>query len=83
MTSGKNLPYLERNHIMPFHLITKQYTPGSGPWVGPIGQKLGHTNFKVIWKGFFKQSYLIKHWQEPSHTWNIIYIIALPFITKH
>ena len=48
VTTGINLPYLERNHIIPLHLITKQYTPGSDPGVGPMGQKLGHTNFKVI-----------------------------------
>ena len=45
VTTGKKNPYLEHNHIIPLHLITKHYTPGSSPGLGPMGKKLGHTNF--------------------------------------
>ena len=43
-----------------------------------MGQKLDYNHFKVVWQSSFKYSYLSNHWQEPSHTWNIIALTLYP-----
>ena len=73
------------NIIISYHWLALQNSIFQGQALekGLMGQKLGYTYFKVVWQSSFKQSYLSSnHWQEPSHIWYIIYIIAVPFI-KH
>ena len=65
---------------MSYHYHYKILYSKVRPWRGAMGQKLYYTHFKVVWQSSFKYSYLSNHWQELSHTWNII---ALTFITKH
>ena len=43
-----------------------------------MGQKLDYTHFKVVRQSSFKYSDLSNHWQEPSHTWNIVVLTLYP-----